>query len=250
MCLLIAKTIFATTIFFLTLITGFLPLKIIKHNTAFLVLCDAFASGVFLSAALLHLLPDSVSTFNSIYGGTYPLPYFICIATCVLLLIMERMLSIYSKNHLPNNKVMVPIFLILLLTIHSLVEGAAIGANTNLFETMAIFFAVFAHKGSESFALTVNLHRFSLPTKRIKQIISGFSFMTPIGIFIASWIIYASATDSGGVFVAIFDAIAAGTFLYLGMEHLVNSKKFFEKTSELVALIFGVTMMAVAAIWV
>ncbi|MDR1057779.1 MAG: ZIP family metal transporter [Coxiellaceae bacterium] len=250
MHLLITKIVFATTIFFLTLITGFLPLKIIKHNISFLSLCDAFASGIFLSAALLHLLPDAVTKFDMIYGGLYPFPYLICITTFALLLIMEHIITIYSRNHLTNNKAMVPVFLLTLLTIHSLIEGAAIGANTNILEAMAIFFAIIAHKGSESFALTVNLHRFAFSTKIIQQIIAGFSLMTPLGIFIASSIVYASTTNSGGMLAAIFDAITAGTFLYLNIEQLVSGKKSFEKTSELIALALGITVMAIVAIWI
>lgn len=91
---------------------------------------------------------------------------------------------------------MVPIFLVSLLGIHSLVEGGAIGANTNIFEALTIFFAVFAHKGSESFALAANLQRLGLATKNIRQIIAIFSLVTPIGIFIASYITSAAATNA------------------------------------------------------
>ncbi len=250
MYLLTIKVIFAISIFLLTIITGFLPLKIVKRDTHLFSWCDAFASGVFLSTALLHLLPDAAKKFSTLYSNDYPFAYLICIITCILLVIIERGIFIYSDKHLASNKTIVPIFLVLLLSVHSLVEGAAIGANTNLVEAATIFFAVFAHKGSESFALTVNLHRLEVSTKNIRQIISSFAFVTPLGIFIASYILYATATTSGHLITAYFDAIAAGTFLYLGTEHLIESKKSFEKISEVLALICGVALMALVAAWV
>lgn len=250
MYLLTAKIVFASSIFLLTIITGFLPLRMVKQDIHLFGWCDAFASGVFLSTSLLHLLPDAAKKFSASYDSDYPLAYLICVATCILLVIIERGIFIYNDRHLAGNKAVVPIFLVLLLSVHSLVEGAAIGTNTNLIEALTIFFAVFAHKGSESFALTVNLHRFGISIKNIRQIIASFSFITPLGIFIASYILYATATDSGSLLTAYFDAIAAGTFLYLGTEHLIESKKSFEKISEVIALICGVAMMALVAMWV
>lgn len=250
MYLLISKIIFATGVFLLTIIMGFIPLKIAKHNVNFLSLCDAFASGIFLGASLLHLLPDAVVKFNTVYNSSYPLVYLICITTCIFLVIIERGIFIYNNQRVADNKVVIPIFLILLLSIHSLVEGAAIGINTSLLEALTIFFAVFAHKGSESFALTVNLHRFGFSIKNIQQIIILFSFITPLGVFIASYIIYATETASGNLLTAYFNAIAAGTFLYLGTEHLFKSERSFAKISEIMALILGVGLMALIAIWI
>ncbi len=248
MYLMITKTLVASSIFLLTIATGFLPLKIIKRDIHLFSWCDAFASGVFLSTALLHLLPEASEKFGSTYN--YPLAALICIITCILLVVIERGILMYNNRHLTNHKPIVPIFLVLLLSIHSLVEGAAIGANANLIETITIFFAVLAHKGSESFALTINLHRFGITINTIRQIIVGFSLITPLGIFIASYVLYATATDSGNIISAYFNAIAAGTFLYLGTEHLSENKNSFEKISGIVALICGVTLMAVVALWV
>ena len=71
--------------------------------------------------------------------------------------------------------------------------------------------------------------------------------MTPLGIFIAS---SALANSSINVLGSSFSAIAAGTFLYLGTEHLVEDKKSFEKPEEVIAMILGIALMALVAIWV
>jgi solute carrier family 39 (zinc transporter), member 1/2/3 len=251
MYLVIFKVIAATSIFFLTLIAGLLPLKIAKDKTHLLHLGDAFASGIFLSAALLHLLPEADKSLGqNSTNCSYPLAQLICVATFVLLLLMERGVITYGKRHFPDNKFIAPALLVLLLVIHSLIEGAAIGSGLNLAETSMLFFAVIAHKGSESFALSINLHHYHLSPKRIQQIVAAFSFVTPMGIFVASLIMYAIQTNSGNTISSIFDAIAAGTFLYLGTEHLVAGTKSLESFLEVVALVFGIALMAIVAIWV
>jgi len=251
MYLILLKTIAATSIFLLTLIAGLLPLKIAKDKVQFLYLGDAFASGVFISAALLHLLPEADNGFRHILSnGCYPFAQLICIATFVLLLIMERSVTTYSKLHFSGSKITAPFLLVMLLSIHSLVEGAAIGTSINLAETSMIFFAVIAHKASESFALAVNLHHYDLSTKNIQLIMAIFSFITPLGIFIASLITYTLQTGSGNTLGTIFTAITAGTFLYLGAKHVIEDTKSFENPAGILALILGITLMATVAIWI
>ncbi|MBU0744009.1 MAG: ZIP family metal transporter [Gammaproteobacteria bacterium] len=75
-----------------------------------------------------------------------------------------------------------------------------------------------------------------------------------MGIFIASYMIEASASRSGELLSGMLNAVTAGTFLYLGTEHLTEhltkDKKSFEKIAEGISLIFGITLMALVAIWV
>ena len=112
-----------------------------------------------------------------------------------------------------------------------------------------IFFAVIAHKGSESFALAVNLHRHLVSATNIKKIILFFALVTPLGIFIASLVTYLLQTGSGSLLGAILDAVTAGTFLYLGTEHMLECDQPFEHSNEILALIIGIAMMATIAIW-
>lgn len=251
MHLITFKIVAATTIFLLTVIFGLLPSRIAKTKAHWLHLGDSFAGGVFLSAALLHLLPDANNQFREILSqdNSYPFAYLICIAAFICLLIMERGISAYDKSRKVKNKNLSSFLLVLLLSIHSLAEGAAIGASNNLIETSMIFFAVIAHKGSESFALAVNLHRHLISITNIKKIILFFSLITPLGIFIASLVTYLLQTGSGSLLNAILNAITAGTFLYLGTEHILECDQPFEHHNEILALIVGIAMMAVIAIW-
>lgn len=251
---LVTFKIFASiSIFFISLVAGLFQINIAKNQSHLLCLCDSFASGIFLSVALLHLLPEADKIFVYILGsGSYPAAQLICLASFILLLTIERGLFLRGKHYqLSNNKTVTPSLLILFLSIHSLVEGAAIGTSTNFIEAIMLFFAVLAHKGSESFALATNLHRHNIATKKIQQTIAIFSLATPLGIFIASLVIYTlHTTQQANLLNSTFNSIAAGTFLYLGTEHFIKCKKSFETFNELIALTLGMALMALVAIWV
>lgn len=247
---IIFKTAAAISILLLTLATGLIPLKIAETKKHLLCLGDAFASGVFLSAALLHLLPDASNGFQNILGtDCYPWASLICLAAFVLLLIMERSVIAYSQHRFYDIKNTMPLLLVLLLTIHALVEGAAIGAGINLAETSMIFLAVVAHKSSESFSLAINLYHYNLSAKNIRRIMAIFACVTPLGIFIASFITYVLQSGSGSILSAILSAVTAGTFLYLGTEHMIEDTKSMSSIAEILSLMAGITLMALIAIW-
>lgn len=245
------KIIAALSILILTIVAGLLPLRLAKNYKHLLHFGDAFASGVFLSAALLHLLPEAEQGFSHVLGSiNYPAAQLICIVTFIVLLLMERGVLIYGHCHEPNGNITTPFLLTLVLTIHSFVEGAAIGISSSFAGAFIIYLAIIAHKGSESFALSTNLHRYNLTLRNITRIILIFSLMTPLGVFAASLTKYCLQTNSGELLEATFNAIATGTFLYLGTAHIIEGVKSFERIGELVSLIFGITLMALVAIWV
>jgi zinc transporter ZupT len=115
-----------------------------------------------------------------------------------------------------------------------------------------LFIAIIAHKGSESFALAMTLLRHTLPIRRILVLIILFSFMTPIGITLGTTIQQLSVARSGELAAALFNAFAAGTFLYISTLHHIH---FHQRTQctpgllELASLIIGVATMAVIAVW-
>lgn len=265
------KSLAAISILILTIVTGFLPLRFAIKNHRLLNFGDAFACGVFLSAALIHMLPDAQQGFDKILGSAaYPVAPLLCLITFIFLFLFERALLLCgncttckckfdehtehpaSDDHVEFGKKnwLTPFLLVFVLTVHSFVEGAAIGINSSLAGATIIFLAVIAHKGSESFAFASNLYRHALSMKWLTRIIVFFSLMTPIGVFAASATEYLLHLKSGSMLEAVFNAIAAGTFLYLSTDHLVEGKKTFSSFSEIVALVIGAGMMAAVAIWV
>lgn len=203
-----------------------------------------------MGAALLHLLPDSCLQFSHVMpNSTYPLASLICLSTFMILLLMEQGILLYGKFHKSNGNLVAPCLLIIILSIHSLIEGTAIGINSSFAEMAVIFFAVIAHKGSESFALASSLHRYEISHTNIAKIIAFFSLITPIGIL--------GATAVGQLFIhmsqqyieAILNAVTSGTFLYLGAVNIMEKEKAFSHFGEIITLVGGAGIMGIIAIW-
>jgi zinc transporter 1/2/3 len=222
-----------------------------KHNLP-LELGDAFASGIFLGAALFHMLPDATQGFSAIYGAAYhyPLAEILCAGGFLLLLLLERLSQNKNLFHRATNTV--PYILTLTLTIHALIEGAALGINTTVATTFIIFVAILAHKSSESFALAVILNQSTMTLKRIIIIVSVFALMTPLGIVLGAALTDGIAQTSGQLLAAIFNAFAAGTFLYMSTLHHINHhhrQHDNENLWEFIFLLLGISIMAGLAWW-
>ena len=246
--LIITKLLFAAAILLLTLVSGLAFGRLDKAGDRLTAAIDAFASGIFLGVALLHALPEAVEEFAEVGDCHFPVIYLISTITYLILIFSERSIA-HFEGCRRHKHWWVPVALIGLLTFHSIIEGAAIGMSGNLLGAIVVFIAVFAHKGLESFALAVNLfRRCSLTKTTVRRLIMFFSLMTPLGIVIASYVISLAETASGKVIVAIFNAINAGTFLYLSTEHLFEGEKSFSKPYEVVALGSGVGLMALVAL--
>lgn len=252
MSLLAYKTFAALCIFLITILAVIYPIKARnrpKHHHL-LDFGDAFASGIFLGAALFHMLPESNHAFHDILGDShFPLAEFFCAIGFTLLLLLER-LSLKSDSA----KVTIPYLAAATLMIHSLIEGAALGVNTEIATASAMFIAIIVHKGSESFALSIALCRGNpIPTKPLLWIMGIFSVMTPIGIAFGTSITPFLEFKSGQIIAAGFNAFAAGTFLYMSTLHHIHHHQRLheaESLSEFFCLFAGLSLMGLIVFWV
>lgn len=242
MTLVAYKAIAALLILLVSIATIVYPLKrrsAIAHTEP-LELGEAFASGIFLGVAFFHMLPDAIKSFAAIYGSiTYPIPEAISVAGFLLLLFLERLT-------LANSRTSIPYILAIILVIHGLTEGAALGIGTTLSETLIIFVAIMAHKGSESFALCVTMLKYKLPVRHILLMGALFALMTPLGILLGS------AAGTNELAEAVFNAFAAGTFLYISTLHHIRFHPHTEEKQgmlEFAFLVLGLLTMALIALW-
>lgn len=246
------KVIAALIIFTMSMAIALYPLKkkhTPGHSESF-ELGEALASGIFLGAAFFHMLPDSIRLFAQLYGASaYPVPEIICVGGFLLLLFLERLSLGHSTT---QSKHAIPYILALILIIHAVTEGAALGIGSSLSETLMLFIAIVAHKGSESFALCVTLLKHELPFRRILLIVIFFSLMTPVGIMLGTAINQFAFIGNGELVAAIFNAFAAGTFLYISTLHHVHFHQHTKDTQgllEFVSLVAGAVAMGVIALW-
>lgn len=239
-------------IFLVTLLAIIYPIKsrsLPKHHRP-LELADAFASGIFLGTALFHMLPDAVKAFAALPAtAPYPIAEFICAAGFLILLFMERLSHFYTAAK--DNENTFSYVLALILIVHSLIEGAVLGVNPTFADTVVIFIAIIAHKGSESFALAVVLNRSELSLRQITYLIILFSLMTPIGITLGMFLTHSFQTYAL-ISTASFNAFAAGTFLYMSTLHHINHHQRQHETESLLefgALLGGLMVMGLLAGW-
>lgn len=251
MTLIVYKLLAAIVIFLASMATVIFPLRkknALKHTES-LHLGEAIASGIFLGAAFFHMLPDAAELFAHIYGKlSYPIPEAICVLGFLLLLFLER-LSLATSSQ-PTHSV--PYILTLILIIHAIVEGSALGIGVTLPETIMLFIAIVAHKGSESFALCMTMLKHHLPMRQIIFIIIFFSLMTPLGIGLGALLNQLTLSHNGELLAAIFNAFAAGTFLYISTLHHIHFHQHESDARglmEFACLAFGVLLMGAIAWW-
>jgi zinc transporter ZupT len=248
------KAIAALIIFVSSVVAVIYPLKahFSSRQREPLELGEAFASGIFLGVAFFHMLPVSIASFQRLWPTThYPIAEFICIIGFISLLFLER-LSLITTNHHPRASI--PYILTLILVIHSLIEGTALGVNTTFTEAFMIFIAIIAHKGSASFALCVTLMRHKIALRALFSIIFFFSLITPLGIFLGTLLNTIDYGKNGQLTEAIFNAFATGSFFYMSTLHHVQ---FHQRATEeghglleFLFLVIGLSIMGLVALWI
>ncbi|KAH0786082.1 ZIP Zinc transporter family protein [Histomonas meleagridis] len=142
------------------------------------------------------------------------------------------------------------ISLYVIMDIHSVIEGIALGILPKLSHTIAIFCAIVGHKPVEAFALSLIIVR-GRPTKVLFWImIMIYAVLSPIGIIVAIYL----GEISSSLALGIIEAFSAGTFLFVGchewsemFEHK-HEWKVSEKLWHFGMFTFGVVWMLLIAI--
>jgi zinc transporter ZupT len=245
------KVIFAISIYLVILVAGWYPFRKRvrdEHHHDFAI-GETMATGVFLGAALLHMLPEANNVFNSL-GYQYPFAYIITGAVFLVFLWFEHLGKELYHHHNAEH----PAFALLawaMMSMHSVMVGAALGLAHNKSMIVMLFLAIIAHKWAESFAIAVQLNKSSMSQRMSFVFFLIFSFMTPIGIY-CGWY-FGQAVETHSVFDPILMAASAGTFLYLGTLHGLERCVMVERCCNLrdfSFVIIGFLLMASVAVYV
>jgi len=246
---------FALSALAMILIAGYFPFKKrlsqAEQTHAEFPLGETLGTGVFLGAALLHMLPESQALFIK-HGYHYPFALLITGVVFLLFLWFEHLGKELYHHH--DNHTTHPAFAIvawIMLSIHSFVLGTALGLSQDYSMQIMLFLAIIAHKWAESFAIAVQLNKSTLSPKIAITLFLSFAFMTPLGIGIG-W--YVGRDVSTHSFIdPLLMAISAGTFLYLGTLHGLERCVMVQRCCNLrdfSFVIVGFLLMAAVAVYV
>lgn len=210
------KLLLSLIIFAVIIAGGWYPFKKqLTHDAHDLAIGETLATGVFLGAALLHMLPEATHLFDKM-GYEYPYAFLISGAIFLFFLWFEHVGSELYEHQQRSHPVFALIALVM-LSIHSVMVGAALGLSQNYSMMIMLFLAIITHKWAESFALAVQLNKSTLRMSQAVICFLIFSFMTPLGIFIGAFLGLGVKTAS--LLDPIMLSASAGTFLYLGTLH-------------------------------
>lgn len=245
------QLIFAFIIFAVILLAGWYPFKKRfkdNHHHNFPI-GETLATGVFLGAALMHMLPEANALFVEM-GYQYPLAYLVSGIVFLFFLWFEHL----GKELYHHHDAAHPAFAIMawcMLSVHSLMLGTALGLNHNNSVIIMLFLAIITHKWAESFAIAVQLNKSSLTRTQSIAFFISFSLMTPLGIFIGWY--FGRGVETHSLFDPILMAASAGTFLYLGTLHGLERCVMVERCCNLrdfSFVIIGFLLMASVALYV
>lgn len=240
------------------LVGGYLPLWYERQQQGPALINQGyqFAKGIFLGAALMHLLPAAEHQFALLYPNIhYPWIGLIVLVTIFLLHTIEHGSAALLGHFAKVSSRLSVYLLILTLSIHSVIEGAALGVGNQFAQLVVILVAVLAHKSADTFALVINMQRrgFRLPVIHLVMLV--FACMTPLGVILGNLMsTEMNAGENNSLMLALINAITAGTFIYIAClepEDMVDLKEAPQPGfSEIISLSLGIMLMAVVAIWI
>lgn len=250
------KTLSLLAIFFTGLLAGLAPKRIgvSERGNQQLILSNAFSAGIFLGAGLLHMLPDAQENFQAYAGEIdFPFPTLVAGIGFILILLLEKA-ALKGKEDVSGvskDRLFYPLVLSLVLSVHSIIAGISLGLEATLLSATAIFIAIIAHKGAAAFALGVSLKEGNFTTYHYVIIIGFFAIMTPLGLGLGVAFSSNLSNNTSAGFEALFDALAAGTFLYIAVVDIME--EVFKKPSyrwiKVLLISSGFSLMALIAIW-
>ena len=203
---------------------------------------NCIAGGVFIGAGLIHTLADSASLYGTLFPNLdFPVWAATAGLTVVLLLWIDHRLSSSSTS---DNASTFALFIV--LSLHSLIAGMALGVEDHPAQSVAILVAILAHKGSAAFALGLRTAK----GKYWPQMF-GFALMTPIGVLLGAAMAATLKGNSSLYFEAVFDSVAAGTFLYVALCEILPREMSQARncTGLAASALAGLLLMALLALY-
>jgi len=231
---------------------------------------NAFAGGVFLAIGFTHLLSEATElTSHAFEDMEFPLSYVLSMAGFILVFFIEKVLfadnhshhmkldddekpkttsisaqqnkygtldvdvevEAVSHEHYVSESGVFAYILTLVLSIHSLISGIALGMTESLATLIPLFVGIIGHKWIEAFALGVALNKANDSLAKNWKLLVLYSAMEPLGIVIGEILSLYLPEDALSVTQALVLAVASGTFIYVAVMDIIPAE-FGENNTE------------------
>ena len=223
---LVFKIISAVVIIATALIGGYLPvrMKSWKNSEQFIRLGNALSGGVFLGAGMLHMLAEANHQWQDLFPGEFPWINLLALVGFGIVLYVERVWYDHQTagSLTGEAEASVPVILLVILSIHSVLAGTALGLESTLFSTMIVFLAIIAHKLFAAFALGISMQESKVTGPVFKRRMITFALMTPLGIVVGTALSQILESNAALIIEALFSAVAAGTFIYVAVLEIID----------------------------
>lgn len=238
-----------------------------------LALSNTFAAGVLGGAGIIHLLSAGIDAFHTALPTlTYPVALLLAGGGFLFILLIEGVIVPSHPGHVASppapssaavqhemdwhpgglGSSVYPVILLIVLSVHSVILGLALGAQSALSGALIVFLAIVAHKGAAGVALGIGYQRVGLTHRHALPQLAFFSVMTPLGIIAGASIGAVLSGRTELLFEAAFDSIGAGTFMYIAALDIIKTE-FDSETyhaQKWLAAAAGFGIMALLAIWI
>ena len=146
------------------------------------------------------------------------------------LLLLDRVLfpeyQVSESLRRSGTETLYPYVLLAMLSIHSIVAGIALGLEEQVAGAVTLLIGIVFHKGPAAFALILSTHMAGIRRSRQKVFLAFFCVMTPLGIVlgVSSSVLFATSSNVYGVMQGVFNAFAAGTFIYIAVIDIIDKE--------------------------
>lgn len=246
------KWLILAIIFTVSVASGFTTLHIANRYRKLIAMGEALANGIFVGAAVFHLIPDAESIFAQCQScSPLLITLGVVLGSFVIMMLFEQLVTHRISNYHHISKIGP---LLLTLSIHAFITGLALGISESYVVVISLLIAILAHKAFEMFALVINLHRQLEHKHHIRILFFLFSFITPLGIVFGASEELFSPLAANSTVIAYLNAVCAGTFLYIATIHAQNRhhphSDGYQKYEQILATIVGIIAMGVLAFWI
>lgn len=203
----------ALATFFLALTGSLLSVQLAKKGATWLAIGLGFGSGFLLALGMVEMLPEAVSRGS--------IAYSLAIFGFALAYLVERVFRISycpSESHSHESGQVVGTIAFLAISLHSIIDGVAIGAALLASTKLGLFvaLAVMIHKIPDGFSLGMILVTKEKRRKAILILFVLFSLTTPLGALLTYFIFKKLANYIGALI-----GLSAGSFIYIATTHML-----------------------------